>query len=76
MSVEEWACYSDKIIKSSEKKIKAARSFEVHVKILLGEIMNDLSEQYFVVNKVFQSRIEEVKEAKTKLEEQHYEVRK
>ncbi|KAK6638142.1 hypothetical protein RUM44_008570 [Polyplax serrata] len=72
VSVEEWARYSEEIIKSSEKKIQAARLFGAHVKLLLDEIIGDLTDEYCRVNEMFHRRITDVKEAKLKLEEQRH----
>lgn len=37
-------------------------------------MIEDLTDQWHSVNEAFRQRIEEVKEAKTKLETQHFEV--
>ena len=72
--MDEWSRYSEEIMKGSEKKIKNSRLFEVNVKILLEKIIEDLREQYNVVNEAFHRQILDMKEAKLKLEGQHYEV--
>lgn len=74
VSIPEWEKYSNEIMESSQKKIQTARLFQEHVKVLLKEIINDLKKQYFIVNESFQRRICELKEAKARLEEQHFEV--
>ena len=70
----EWKKFTDNSINTSKKKINNARMFRTHIDNLLKEIIEDLIAQYNVTNEAFGRRIQEVKEAKTELQKQHYEV--
>lgn len=48
--------------------------FRTHIDNLMKEIVQDLIAQYNITNEAFGRRIQEVKEAKTELQKQHYEV--
>lgn len=66
--------YTRQNIERAAKEINSARPLRAYVDTLLKQVIEDLSNQYNTVNEAFRRRIEETKEAKTKLEIQHSEV--
>lgn len=74
ITVEEWEVFTRQNIERAAKEINSARPLRAYVDTLLKQVFDDLRNQYNVVNDSFRRRIEETKEAKTKLEMQHLEV--
>lgn len=75
ITAEEWEMTTNENFNNAAKEINSAVSIRSYVDILLKQIIEDLYNQYNLVNEAFRRRIEETKEAKTKLELQHYEVK-
>lgn len=61
-------------IERAAKEINSARQLRSYVDTLLKQVIEDLKDQWHTVNESFRDRIEQVKEAKSKLETQHFEV--
>lgn len=61
-------------LERAAKEINSARQLRSYVDTLLKQVIEDLRDQWHTVNNAFRDRIELVKEAKTKLETQHFEV--
>lgn len=74
ISVEEWEHFTRENIMRGAKEINSARTMRSYIDTLLTQVTEDLTEQANCVNEAFRRRIEETKEAKTKLEVQHSEV--
>lgn len=74
MTAEEWELFTRQNIERAAKEINSARPLRAFVDTLLKQVIDDLWNQYNTVNEAFRRRIEETKEAKTKLEIQHSEV--
>lgn len=74
VTAEEWELFTRQNIERAAKEINSARPLRAFVDTLLKQVIDDLWNQYNTVNEAFRRRIEETKEAKTKLEMQHYEV--
>ncbi|KAI4462307.1 tektin [Holotrichia oblita] len=74
ITVEEWEVFTRQNIERAAKEINSARPLRAYVDTLLKQVFDDLWNQYNVVNDSFRRRIEETKEAKTKLEMQHLET--
>ncbi|KRT78319.1 hypothetical protein AMK59_8646 [Oryctes borbonicus] len=74
ITAEEWETYTQENIQRAAKEINSARPLRAYVDTLLKQVICDLWNQYNTVNEAFRRRIEETKEAKTKLEMQHLEV--
>lgn len=72
--MEEWEHFTRQNIIRGAKEINSARSMRSYIDTLLTQVTEDLREQANSVNEAFRRRIEEMKEAKTKLEVQHSEV--
>lgn len=75
VTAEEWEQFTRQNIERAAKEITSARPLRAYVDTILKQVIEDLWNQYNVVNDAFRRRIEETKEAKTKLEMQHSEVR-
>lgn len=74
ITAEEWEQFTRANIERAAKEINSARPMRAYVDTLLKQVIEDLENQYNTVNEAFRRRIEETKEAKTKLEIQHSEV--
>ncbi|CAH1155046.1 unnamed protein product [Phaedon cochleariae] len=74
ISLQEWEQYTRQNIEKSAKEINSARQLRSYVDVLLKQVIDDLQNQYHAVNNAFRRRIEELKEAKTKMEVQHSEI--
>ncbi|KAB0795165.1 hypothetical protein PPYR_12004 [Photinus pyralis] len=74
ITAEEWQQYTFKNLERAAKEINSARSLRAYVDTFLKQVIDDLWSQYHVVNEAFRRRIEEIKEAKTKLEVMHNET--
>ncbi|KAF2901753.1 hypothetical protein ILUMI_04431 [Ignelater luminosus] len=74
ITAEEWEHFTRQNIERAAKEITSARSLRAYVDTLLKQVIEDLWHQYHTVNEAFRRRIEETKEAKTKLEIQHSEI--
>ncbi|KAK4884211.1 hypothetical protein RN001_000482 [Aquatica leii] len=76
ITLDEWAEYSNKTIEKSANELNSSRSLRAYIDNLLKQIVEDLMQQCNTVNDAFQRRIEETKEAKSKLEFNHGEISK
>lgn len=74
ITAEEWESITDQNFSVAAKEINSGIAIRSYVDTLLKQIVEDLWNQFYVVNEAFRRRIEETKEAKLKLEQQHYEV--
>lgn len=74
ITTEEWESITTRNFETAAKEKNSGVSLRSYVDTLLKQIIEDLWNQYNIVNEAFRRRIEETKEAKTKLELQHYEV--
>jgi tektin-1 len=71
---EEWDHFSKKFIECAAKDVNNARSLRSYIDMLLKQVTEDLLSQYNVTNESFRRRIQETREAKVKLENEHHEV--
>lgn len=60
---------------SASKEVNSARPLRCYIDTIIKQAIDDLNEQKNATNGAFKRRIAETKEAKTKLELQHSEVR-
>lgn len=74
MTDEEWAMYTQQTIDRAAKELVSGRPLRSYIDQLLKQVIEDLWKQYYGCNDAFRRRIEEYKEAKTKLENKHFEV--
>ncbi|KAJ3642871.1 hypothetical protein Zmor_025620 [Zophobas morio] len=74
VTAEEWQEFTTANIERAAKEINSARQLRSYVDTLLKQVIEDLTDQWHKVNEAYRQRIEEVKEAKTKLETQHFEI--
>uniref|UniRef100_A0A1B6M9P2 Tektin n=1 Tax=Graphocephala atropunctata TaxID=36148 RepID=A0A1B6M9P2_9HEMI len=71
---EEWAMYTQQNIDRAAKELVSGRPIRSYIDQLLKQAIEDLWKQYHLVNDAFRRRVEEYKEAKAKLENQHFET--
>ncbi|XP_023021555.1 tektin C [Leptinotarsa decemlineata] len=74
ITLQEWEQFTNQNIEKAAKEINSARQLRSYVDILLKQVFEDLTAQFHSVNNAFRYRIEELKEAKTKMEIQHSEI--
>ncbi|KAJ8984710.1 hypothetical protein NQ317_004971 [Molorchus minor] len=74
ITLDEWEQFTKESIEKAAKEINSARQLRSYVDTLLKQVIDDLWSQYHTVNEAFRKRIEETKEAKTKMEVQHAEI--
>lgn len=63
-----------KNILAAAKEINTAKPLRCYIDSILQQIVDDLNDQKNVTNKALRQRIDETREAKIKLENQHSEV--
>lgn len=61
-------------ILAATKEVNSARPLRCYIDTIIKQTINDLIDQKNATDETFRRRIEETKEAKTKLELQHSEV--
>lgn len=66
--------HSQMNMEQSAKRVNDARMLKSYIDTLLTQLYEDCCQQGYAVNEAFRRRIEEMKEAKTKLEHRHHEV--
>jgi tektin-1 len=71
---EEWEHLSKKFIERAAKDVNTARPLRSYIDILLKQVREDLLSQFNVTNESFRRRIQETRDAKIKLENEHHEV--
>jgi tektin-1 len=71
---EEWEHFSKKFIERAAKDVNNARPLRSYIDILLKQVTEDLLSQFSVTNESFRCRIQETRDAKIKLENEHHEV--
>ncbi|KAB0795166.1 hypothetical protein PPYR_12005 [Photinus pyralis] len=74
ITAEEWEVFTRQNIARAAKEINSACCLRSYVNTLIGQVMEDLRNQADIVNEAFRRRIDEIKEAKTKLEVNHSEI--
>jgi len=71
---EEWATSTQENIDAAAKELTTGRPLRAYIDVLLKQVVEDLWKQYDIVNEAFRRRIEEYKDYKAKLENQHFET--
>ncbi|XP_043281707.1 tektin-1 [Venturia canescens] len=74
ITLDEWEMQSQKNIEFATREMNGARPLRCYIDQILEQIIKDLNAQKDATDNAFQSRVDETKEAKTKLELQHSEV--
>ena len=65
---------TNKNLLSASKELNGARPLRCYIDTILKQIIDDLKSQKIATDNAFRNRIDEIKEAKTRLELQHSEV--
>lgn len=74
ITLAEWEMQTNNNIIAASKEVNSARPMRCYIDTILKQIIDDLKAQKEATDEAFRKRIEETKEAKTKLELQHSEV--
>ncbi|CAG9857876.1 unnamed protein product [Phyllotreta striolata] len=74
ITMQEWEKFCMDNIQNAAKEIYTCRQLRVYVDTLLRQAVYDLVTQFNATNNAFRSRIEELKDSKTKMEVHHSEV--
>lgn len=65
---KEWEDFTRENLEKQFKELSSTRQLRSYVDILLKQVIDDLIAQYNTVNNAFRTRIDELKEIKTKME--------
>ncbi|CAG9759484.1 unnamed protein product [Ceutorhynchus assimilis] len=71
---EEWNEYTRNNIENAAKEINSGRQFRSYTDIVIRKAINELWNQYYVVNNAFKLRIQEVRDVKSEIEIQHGQI--
>ncbi|XP_060529605.1 tektin-1 isoform X2 [Cylas formicarius] len=74
ITLEEWEEFTKNNIEKAAKEINSARHLCSYTEILIKQAVDDLRNQCHAVNEAFKMRIDEIKDAKRKMEVQHCEI--
>lgn len=74
IELNEWEMQTNNNILAATKEVNSARPLRCYIDTIIKQTINDLIDQKNATDETFRRRIEETKEAKTKLELQHSEV--
>ncbi|KAG6802019.1 tektin-1 [Apis mellifera caucasica] len=74
IELNEWEMQTNNNIMIASKEINCAITLRCYIDTIIKQAIDDLNEQKNATNEAFRHRIEETKEAKTKLELQHSEI--
>lgn len=74
MTLNEWEFQTNSNVISANKEVNNTKRFRCYIDAMIKQTVDDLTKQKDVTNEAFRQRIEQTREAKTKLELQHSEV--
>ncbi|CAL7947556.1 unnamed protein product [Xylocopa violacea] len=74
IELNEWEMQTNNNIIAASQEVNSAIPLRCYIDTIIKQTINDLNEQKHSTDEAFRQRIEETKEAKTKLEFQHSEV--
>ncbi|XP_017882422.2 tektin-1 [Ceratina calcarata] len=74
IELNEWEMQTNNNIVAASKEVNSARPLRCYIDRIIKQAVDDLTEQKHATDEAFRKRIEETKEAKTKLELQHSEI--
>ncbi|XP_039303275.1 tektin-1 isoform X1 [Solenopsis invicta] len=72
--LNEWERQTNDNVVSANKEVNSAKQLRSYIDTIIMQTINNLNRQKDVTNEAFRQRIEQTREAKTKLELQHSEV--
>lgn len=75
ITLNEWELQTNNNIVDTNKRVNSAKQLRCYIDMIIKQTIDDLIRQKNVTNEAFRQRIEQTREAKTKLELQHSEVR-
>lgn len=74
ITLNEWELQTNVNIISANKEVNDSKQLRCYIDTIIKQTVDDLKKQKDVTNEAFKQRIEQTREAKTKLELQHSEV--
>lgn len=72
--LNEWELQSNSNVIDANKEMNCAKQLRCYIDAIIKQTIDDLNRQKNVTNEAFRQRIEQTREAKTKLELQHSEI--
>jgi len=72
--LNEWELQTNCNIIDANKEINNAKQLRCYIDTIIKQTIDDLNKQNNITNEAFKQRIEQTREAKTKLELEHSEV--
>lgn len=73
-TLNEWELRTNSNVINANKEMNRAKRLRCYIDMIIKRTIDDLKKQESVTNEAFRQRIEQTREAKTKLELQHSEV--
>jgi len=74
--LNEWELQTNINVIDANKEMNSAKQLRYYIDTIIKQTIDELNNQKNVTNEAFRQRCEQTREAKTKLELQHSEVRK
>lgn len=74
--LNEWELQTNNNVIDANKEMNSSKQLRCYIDTIIKQTIDELNNQKNVTNEAFRQRIEQTREAKTKLELQHSEVRK
>lgn len=74
VSLNEWELQTNSNVISANKEVNDSKQLRCYIDTIIKQTVNDLKKQEDVTNEAFKQRVEQTREAKTKLELQHSEA--
>lgn len=72
--MNEWELQTNNNVIDTNNQVNTAKQLRCYIDLIIKQTIDDLTKQKNVTNEAFRQRIEQTREAKTKLELQHSEV--
>lgn len=74
ITLNEWELQTNSNVVDANKQVNSAKQLRCYIDMIIKQTVDDLIRQKNITNEAFRQRIEQTREAKTKLELQHSEV--
>ncbi|XP_011633588.1 tektin-1 [Pogonomyrmex barbatus] len=76
ITLNDWELHTNSNVINANKEMNNAKRLRSHIDTIIKQTINELNEQKSITNEAFRQRIEQTREAKTKLELEHSEIMK
>lgn len=74
ITLNEWELQTNSNVISANKEVNNSKQLRCYIDTTIKQTVDDLKKQKDITNEAFKQRIEQTREAKTKLELQHSDV--